>query len=54
MRGLWGTKMGITVPQETEANLDSFTYHFASIQVPADKVIIDCTASTAVPCFYAK
>ena len=40
--------------QETEANLDSFTYHFASIQQPADKVIIDCTASAAVPCFYTK
>ena len=40
--------------QETEANLDSFTYHFASIRDPADKIIIDCTASTAVPCFYQK
>ncbi|CAK0785856.1 hypothetical protein CVIRNUC_009068 [Coccomyxa viridis] len=40
--------------QETEANLDSFTYHFASIQHPADKIIIDCTASAAVPCFYTK
>jgi hypothetical protein len=39
--------------QETEASLDSFTYHFATSPV-ADRVIIDCTASAAVPCYYTK
>ncbi|EIE19690.1 homoserine dehydrogenase [Coccomyxa subellipsoidea C-169] len=39
--------------QDTEASLDSFTYHFATSPV-ADRVIIDCTASAAVPCHYTK
>ena len=39
--------------QETEASLDSFTYHFATSHVPY-RVIIDCTASSEVPCHYKK
>ncbi|CAL8471344.1 g10886 [Coccomyxa elongata] len=39
--------------QDTEASLDSFTYHFATSPV-ADRVIIDCTASAEVPCHYKK
>lgn len=39
--------------QDTEASLDSFTYHFATSPV-TDRVIIDCTASTEVPCHYTK